>query len=40
MHLVVEDLGESLNVARRQRRVGPSDSSQNFVVHAVSIAQL
>ena len=40
MHLVVEDLGESLNVAHRQRRAGPSYSSQNVVVHAVSIAQL
>ena len=39
MHLVVEDLGESLNVAHRQRRVCPSYSSQNVFVHAVSIAQ-
>ena len=27
MHLIVEDLGERLHVARRQRRVGPSYSS-------------
>ena len=40
MDLVVEYLSERINVARRERGIGRSDSTQYLVLHAVSIAQL